>query len=137
MGWVHLFTSIFLSILVLGWNITSKSRYAAYILANEIEIGVIFARIEFIVFASWILTQFVVNVLYFYAGISSLAHLLKLKQSGKVILPLSLFLLALAEIIFLVIFIRKIDRFGWFPFIITLRLVLPLSVYCILDKKVG
>ncbi|NLN65612.1 MAG: endospore germination permease [Clostridiaceae bacterium] len=126
------FTSIFLSILVLGWNITSKSRYAAYILANEIEIGVIFARIEFIVFASWILTQFVVNVLYFYAGISSLAHLLKLKQSGKVILPLSLFLLALAEIIFPGnIYQENWIVFGWVPFIITLGLVLPLCLFIV------
>ena len=81
------FLAIILSILVLGWQITANTRYPAFRLAKEIELGVVFTRIEFIIFFSWILTQFIINTMLFYSAVKGIAQLFRLKDHKKLVLP--------------------------------------------------
>jgi spore germination protein KB len=119
--------SIIVSILVLGDTITANLQYPVYILAKEINFGIVFTRLEFIVAAAWIITVLARGILYFYAGIIGLSQLLGLKEHKKIILPLSLIILVMSEVVFTdVIYQINWDTFVWPAYVATFELVLPI-----------
>lgn len=144
-GGLLMFLSILMSILVLGSNITSTSRYPIYLLAKEISIGIIFSRLEFIVALVWIITLFIKAVLYFYAGVLGLSQLLGLKEYKSIVIPLGLIIYVLTGIIFPNIDYQKHwDKYVLLPYEATYGLALPavlLLVYAVktkvMRKKVG
>ncbi|ADK16931.1 Spore germination protein YndE [Clostridium ljungdahlii DSM 13528] len=126
-GGFLIFISILVSILVLGSTITADSQYPVYILAKEINVGVIFTRLEFIVAAVWIITLLSRAIIYFYAGIISIAQLLKLKDHKKIILPLGLIIVVMSGIVYTDdIYKSTWDTFVWPPFVATFGLILPI-----------
>ena len=132
------FLAILMSILVLGWPITANTRYPAFRLAKEIDVGIIFSRIEFIVFVSWILTQFIINTLFFYAGITGLSQLLKLKNHKILVIPAAFLALIFSGIVFPdVIYQENWIAFGWVPYIITHSFIFPVLILVVyLVKRV-
>lgn len=128
--------SIFVSILVLGSTITAASQYPVYILAKEINIGIVFSRLEFVVAAVWIVTVLSREILYFYAGVTGLAQLLELKDHKIVILPLGLIILVMSEVVFTdVIYQSNWDTFVWPPFAATFGFILPLAMVIVFYMK--
>jgi len=107
------FLAIILSILVLGWQITANTRYPAFRLAKEIEMGVVFTRIEFIIFFSWILTQFIINTLLFYAAVKGIAQLFGINDHKKIILPFALVVFVLSGVVFPDVFYQE----NWIVFV--------------------
>lgn len=126
-GGFLVFLSIMFSILVLGSTITSNSQYPVYILAKEINLGIVFTRLEFIVAAVWIVTLLTRGIFYFYAAVTALAQLLKLKDHKKIIMPLGLIVVVLSEIVFSdVIYQSDWDTYTWPPFAATFGLIIPI-----------
>jgi spore germination protein KB len=122
-----IFISILVSTLVLGSAITAGSQYPVYILAKEINVGVLFTRVEFITAAIWIITLLARGILYFYAGLIGFAQLLKLKDHKKIILPLGLILLVMSGVVYPDVIYKSVwDDFVWLPFVSTFGLILPI-----------
>lgn len=120
------FISIIVTISVLGSRITASLQYPVFILAKEINLGVIFTRLEFIVAAVWIITLLSRAILYFYAGVVGLAQLLGLKDQRRIILPLALIILVISGIAFADVIYQSVwDTLVWPPFAATFGLVLP------------
>jgi spore germination protein KB len=127
-----IFSTIFLSILVLGSSITSESQFPTYLLGKEINLGTIFTRIEFIYGAIWINTQFILAALYFYTCTKGLSCILKLKDQKVIILPLGLIIFIMS----MVTFPDSVYQAHWiknafFPNIIVLGLFLPVLLLVI------
>jgi spore germination protein KB len=121
------FLAIILSILVLGWQITANTRYPAYRLAKEIELGVVFTRIEFIIFFSWILTQFIIDTLLFYAAVKGIAQLFRLRDHKKLVLPFALVVFVLSGVVFPDVFYQENwITFVWAPYAFIHGAVIPL-----------
>lgn len=121
------FLAIILSILVLGWQITANTRYPAFRLAKEIELGVVFTRIEFIIFFSWILTQFIINTMLFYSAVKGIAQLFRLKDHKKLVLPFALVVFVLSGVVFPDVFYQENwIVFVWAPYAFIHGFVIPL-----------
>lgn len=135
--WANLviFTAIIMSTLVLGSTITANTHYPTYLLATEINVGMILTRLEFLIAAIWIVTQFMIGILFFYAGVIGLSELIGLKEHKKIVIPLGLIILVMSEVVFPNdVYQANWDSLVWPPYIITHGLILPvllLLVYLI------
>ncbi len=118
--------SILMSVLALGWAITANSRFPVFRLANLINVGIVFSRIEIIVFVIWVLTQFILSTVFFYGFIIGFSQLLKLKDHKRIVLPLALILLTMSEVVFPdVAYQEHWIVYTWVPYIFTHGFVLP------------
>lgn len=125
-GGVICFLIITMAILVLGSTITARSEYPTYLMAKEVNIGII-NRIEGIISFAWILTESIRILLYFYAGVAGVAQLFKLKDYKKLVLPMGLVILICSGIVYPnSIYQTNWDTFTWVPFIITFGVMMPL-----------
>jgi len=132
-----IFIAILMSILVLGSEITAKTQFPTYFLATEINLGTIFTRFEFIIAASWIVTVFIIGILFFYAGLIGLSQLIGLKNHKIIIVPLGLITLIMSLIAFPDSFYEKNwNSLVWTPYSITYGLILPIILlFVFLIKK--
>ncbi|HAN09563.1 MAG TPA: spore gernimation protein KB [Clostridiales bacterium] len=135
------FISIVMCIFVLGSTITADVRYPVVFLTKEINVGIIFTRLEALIVIVWILTIFNNTLFYFYAGFLGLSQLLKLKDYKKILLPLGLIMAVISNFVYdSVPYEIDWDTNVWFPCIFTYGLILPvvlLIVYCIKNIKTG
>ena len=132
-----LFIAVLMAILVLGSGITANLQFPTYFLAKEINVGIIFTRLEFVIAASWLITQVVVGILYFYALVIGFSELLGLKEHKKIVIPLGLIELMLSGIAFPdLLYERNWHTLVWTPYVITYGVVLPVLLLLIfLTKK--
>lgn len=127
-----IFVSILMTILVLGSGMTSRARFPTYILAKEIDVGVIFSRLEFVIIIIWIATEFTIGTLFFYAGATGLSQLLGLKDYKRVVLPLGLIVLVLSGVVLPdAIYQESWFSLVWVPYSATYGLVLPVLLLII------
>lgn len=130
------FIVIILCLLVLGSNITARSQYPTYLEAKQIDVAGIFARLEFLVATIWILTQFAINLLFFYAGTKSLAEFFDLKDYRKIVMPLGLITLVLSGMSFPdTIYQSNWNSIVWTPYAATFGLFIPLIMLIIIFIK--
>jgi spore germination protein KB len=121
------FISVLMCNLVLGPTITASSRFPVYLLTKEINVGMIFTRLEALVVIVWLLTIFNNAVFFFYGGMLGLAQLLQLKNHKSIILPLGLIVTVASGFIYKdVPYEIKWDTEVWPPYILTIGLFLPL-----------
>lgn len=131
-----IFVSIIMSLLVLGSNISARSQYTTYLLFKEIDIAGIFSRLEFLIAIIWLITQFVVGVLFFYASSKGLAELLGLKDYRKIVLPLGLIILVLSGMFFAdTVYQANWDSIVLIPYALTFSLCIPLIMLLVLMIK--
>lgn len=125
-GAVINFICTIMPILVLGSTITATSQYPTYLVAKEISVGII-DRIEVIISFSWIVTEFLRMLLYFYAGVIGLSQLLGIKDYRKLVFPLGLIALVFSGIVYPDITYQiKWDSTTWVPYIATFGVALPI-----------
>ena len=131
------FMTILMSMLVLGSKITASLKYPTYLLAKEISLGIIFTRLEFIVAGTWVVTQFIINVIVFYAGITGLSQLLGLKDYRRIVIPMGLIILVMSVVVFPDdIYQMNWVNLVWLPYVTTHGLILPLLLLLVhLIKK--
>lgn len=130
------FLSITTSILVLGSTITASSKYSIFLLAKEINLGIIFNRLEFIVAIVWIITLLTKGIVYFHSCVIGISQLLGLKDYKKIVLPFGLIVLVMSE----VVFSDSIYQANWvkvflIPFSVTFGFILPLSMVIVFIIK--
>ena len=135
-GFITLIT-ILMSTLILGSKITASSQYPTYLLAKEISLGTIFTRLEFIVAGTWIITQFMIGLLFFYAGATGLSQLIGLKDHKRIVMPLGLITLVMSGVVFPdAVYQANWVNFVWLPYITIHGLILPLLLFLVhLIKK--
>jgi spore germination protein KB len=122
--------------MVLGTTITADSQFPVYILAKEINVGVVFTRLEFIVAGVWITTLLAKSIFYFYAGTISLSGLLGLKDHKNIVMPIGLIVLVLSGVVFPdVIYQADWDTYVWPPFSMTYGILLPVLMLVVFYVK--
>jgi spore germination protein KB len=125
-GMTITFVSVLMCNLVMGSTVTANSRFPVFLLTKEINVGIIFTRLEALIVIVWLLTIFNNTVVFFYAGTLGLAQLLKLKNHKKIVLPLALIVTVFSDFIYEdVIHEIRWDTEVWLPYIITNGLILP------------
>ncbi|WP_186577998.1 GerAB/ArcD/ProY family transporter [Aquibacillus kalidii] len=87
------------TVLVLGYEQTSRYMYPGYILAKKINIGEFLYRIEVILAGIWFITIFFRITIYLYFTSHGLAQVLKLKDYRPLVYPLGLIMIVLSIII--------------------------------------
>lgn len=126
LGSLVLATLVTISLLVLGAFLTQHNIYASFVLSQKISIGSFFERIEAIMASSWLISTYFKAMIYLYAFIVGCAELFKLKQYQILVLPASILIFGLANLIspsitFIVITIVPY----WVDWDTTLGIILP------------
>lgn len=93
------FIIILMCILVLGAALTATSQFPPFKMANEIDIGPIFSRLEFLISTIWIFSDYIIGMLFLYAGIMGLSELLGLVDYKKIVLPFGLIFFVLSGVV--------------------------------------
>ncbi|MBM7585636.1 spore germination protein KB [Bacillus pakistanensis] len=137
-GSICLSIIIFLSITVLGADLTNRNMYPSYAIAKKINIGNFFQRIEALLAFIWYITLFFKLLICFYATILGLAQILKINNQKIVTLPMGIILVNLSLIIvpnspYFIKFVLS----SWWAFTLSFGLFLPLFILVIsqLQKK--
>ncbi|MCP1182084.1 endospore germination permease [Paenibacillus sp. 1781tsa1] len=126
LGNLVLATLVTISLLVLGAFLTQHNIYASFVLSQKISIGSFFERIEAIMASSWLISTYFKAMIYLYAFIVGCAELFKLKQYRMLVLPASLLVFGLANLVsptvtFIVITVVPY----WVDWDTTLGIILP------------
>jgi len=122
-----LFGIIMTCVLVLDSDQIARQLFPSYTLAKHINVGRIVTRIEVLMAAIWLIAVYFKLMLYFYAGMIGLAHLLKIKHAGMLTYPLVSVLMPLSLVIYPnLIFRESFDLRVWPILAVLLGLVLPL-----------
>jgi len=136
-GSLLVFIATIMSILVLGSNISARTTFPTFLLFKEIDIAGIFTRMEFIIAIIWIISQFMINLLFFYAAVKALAEFLGLKDHRRIVLPLALIILVMSGVTFPdTIYQSNWNSIVWTPYAATFGLVIPLIMLIVLWIKV-
>ncbi|UPK44658.1 GerAB/ArcD/ProY family transporter [Paenibacillus pabuli] len=125
-GNLLLATLVTISLLVLGAFVTQHNIYASFVLSQKINIGGFFERIEAIMASSWLISTYVKAMVYMYAFVAGCAELFRLKQYRMLILPTTLLVFGLANLVspnltFIVITVVPY----WVDWDTTLSIILP------------
>lgn len=118
---------LFLSLTVLGVYFSEHDFYAAYILAQKINIANFLQRLEALMATAWIITTYFKTALYFYAFILGTAQLFKLKSHRPLIFPVAFLIYGLSQLIAknIIFYVKEIPDY-WVDWDLTLSFALPL-----------
>lgn len=132
LGLATAFVSVLICILVLGSSITGNSRFPLFIATREIDIGIIFTRVEAIVALVWLIVTFISTFFYLYGGIIGLSQILKLKDYKRIVLPVCLIILVISGFIYKnAPYEINWDTYVWPPYIFTFSVILPIVLLII------
>lgn len=131
------FIIIFVSISVLGSAVIEKSRYPTYFLMKEIDVGVIFTRLEFVIAVVWNITELSIGILFFYSGVTGLSELFGLKDYKKIVIPMGIITFLMSGVIYPdSTYESNWIVYAWMPYILTYGLIIPLILISVfLIKK--
>ncbi|WP_019909915.1 GerAB/ArcD/ProY family transporter [Paenibacillus sp. HW567] len=131
---------LFLSLTVLGVFFTEHEFYAAYILAQKINIGNFLQRIEAFLATAWIISTYFKTAMYFYAFTLGTAQLFKLKSHVPLIFPTAFLIYGLSELIAkdIIFYVKEIPAY-WVDWDMTYSFVLPLIMLIVhaIRKRMG
>lgn len=137
-GGIALFIIILLTILVLGASSAARHLYPSYLLGKKINVGGFLQRIEAIMAFMWIITIYYKMIILFYASVTGLSQILKLKDERPLTLPLGMLMVIVSLIIHPdVTHLYSYNEKIWLPYVATYGLCLPivLLVFIKLRKK--
>lgn len=98
-GGVCLLTVIFLSLVVLGPDLTARDSFPSYSLAKRIHVGEFFQRQEAMMALMWFVSIYFKVVLYLYGFCLGLKQLLHLTEHKLLTLPICILFVAMALLI--------------------------------------
>ncbi|MGQ3480067.1 GerAB/ArcD/ProY family transporter [Paenibacillus sp. TY11] len=123
---------IALTILVLGPDLTARSIFPSYSLAQRISIGNFLQRIEAIMAVMWFISLYFRTTIYMYVIVLVIAQIFNLKDYRPLILPLGMILVVMSVIIYPnAPYQQKWDGTVWVSYILSVGLFLPLLLLCI------
>ncbi|MEK5236014.1 endospore germination permease [Paenibacillus sp. FSL L8-0470] len=135
-GGVGLNLILFLSLTVLGAYFSEHNFYAAYILAQRINIGNFLQRLEALMATTWIISTYFKTALYFYAFVLGTAQLLKLKSYRPLIFPVAFLLYGLTHLIAkdIIFYVKEVPAY-WVDWDFTYSIVFPLMLLIVYHIK--
>lgn len=126
-GAAVMFIVITLTILVLGPHVTSIGVYPSYTLVKKINIGNFLQRIEVFMAIMWFISLYFRISLYFYAIVTGLSQLFRIKNYQPLVLPFGWILAAVSVFIYPNTPYQLMwDSKTWIPYILTFGVILPL-----------
>jgi len=134
LGTLILSLVVMISLSVLGPFLTQHNNYPTFALAQKINIGGFFNRIEAIIACAWIISTYIKAIVYLFAFIVGISELFGLRQYKFLILPSSLFIFGLGGFIIPnMIFSTKTIGPYWVEFDATICIVIPIILF-VIDK---
>lgn len=100
LGMFTAFVGVLMCILVLGGTITANLRYPLFVLSTEVNVGTIFQRIEGIVVAVWLTTNFISTFFFIYLGVKGMSQIFKLTDYRKIVIPIGLIIGVFSQFIY-------------------------------------
>ncbi|MGF6947792.1 spore germination protein KB [Neobacillus sp. B4I6] len=136
-GGIILFSIIMLTILVLGAEATENELFPSYILAQKIDVGRFFQRVEAVMAGLWIITIFFKLQICYYVSVLVIAQTLEMHDYRPLTLPFAMILMVLSIVIapdmsYLINFIANI----WTPYSLVFGLCLPLFLFVVAKVKI-
>lgn len=129
-GGIFIIIITFLSITILGPNMTGRQVYPIFSLAKDINIANFFTRVEAIMAGAWLITVYFKVTFYFYSGVVCLAETLKLRDFRFLNLPLGIMLVLFSVVVYPNIgYMQKWDSSIYIPYILTIGLFIPLLLF--------
>lgn len=139
-GMIEVFLGMIICVLVVGGTYVNKLRYPIFTITKEIDVGMIFSRIEALIVIVWLVVSFFASFIYMYAGILGLSQILKLKDYRRITIPVLLIVTVYSGIIYKDVPNQlKFDATVRTPAAITFGFILPLVLLIIslIKKKLG
>lgn len=131
-----IFVSNTMAVLVLGSTIAARSGYPTYLLAKEIDVGIILSRMEGVISGIWVVTLFFRGVMYFYALATGFSQIAGLKDYRKTVIPLAFLIFILSDAVYWNdAYEAKYDSSTWILYSFTFGAVLPLLLLIITFVK--
>lgn len=119
----------FITTSVLGVEYTSHHIYPTYVLAKTLNIEGLIQRVEVIIAVSWILATFFKLSLYFYAFVTALSQLLRVKSYRSLTFPLGVLVIALSLIVYpSSIYASEWNQKTWIYYSTTFGVVYPFAI---------
>lgn len=97
---VELILGMMMCVLVLGGALTGKLHYSLFITTKEINVGVIFSRLEALMVIIWLVVSFYASFVYIYSATLGLSQVLKLKDYKRIVIPLLLIVAVYSGIVY-------------------------------------
>ncbi|OPG99249.1 spore gernimation protein [Chryseobacterium mucoviscidosis] len=126
------------SLMVVGPFMTQHNIYISYTLAQKINIGNLFERIEAFMATAWLIATYFKSLLYMFAFVIGLAQLFQLKTYKPLILPSALLMFSLSILISPnVIFYTNTIMPAWVDWDITCSFIIPLLLLLVHRVRFG
>ncbi|AWV32325.1 endospore germination permease [Paenibacillus sp. FSL H7-0716] len=124
------------SLTVLGVYASEHQFYAAYILAQKINIANSLQRIEALMATAWIISTYFKTAVYYYALTLGTAQLFKLKSHRPLIIPTGFLLFGMSQLIAkdIIFYVKEIPAY-WVDWDFTCAFVLPLMLLIVYQFK--
>lgn len=131
-GGILLSMLLLVSLLVLGPMLTQHDIYVSYILAQKIDVGRFFQRIEALMAIAWLISTYFKSMLHIFAFIVGTSQLFKMQDYKPLILPSMLLFFAMGVLIAPnIIFYTLTIMPAWFELDITVSTIIPLFLLLI------
>lgn len=131
-GGIFIIVITFLSVSILGVELSAKNMYPSYALAKRINVGNFIQRVEILMAGMWFLTIFFKAAFYAYGFVSGIAQLFGCKDYRPLVLPCGMIIVAFSFIVYPnVAVMSDFESTVYIPLAITAGLLLPLFVYMI------
>jgi len=128
--------AVIVPVLVLGGKMTASFQFPSFYLAKEINVGVIFTRLEFIIALTWIVTQYYAGLIYFYSCVTALSELLGLSDHKRIAVPMGFIISTISDVALPDgIYHLTWHTLAWPPFIMTFAVVLPIVLLIVFFIK--
>lgn len=129
-GTAILMVFTFMSIGVLGAELTTRNIFPIYALAKKINIGDFLQRVEVLVAILWFLTLYFKLAITFHVSVQYIGYFTKIKDTKPLILPLGMLTIVLTMIFIpSSVFLKEFDDLAYFPLSFLIGLILPMIVF--------
>lgn len=120
--------SVTMCVLVLGSSATADFRFPLFLLTNEINVGVIFSRIEALMIFVWLASNFTSTYFYSYAAVKGLSQLLAVKDYKRLVIPIGMIIAVYSDVIYENVPHQiEWDLVTWTPIAIIIGIIFPVA----------
>ncbi|WP_028610602.1 GerAB/ArcD/ProY family transporter [Paenibacillus harenae] len=128
-GGIFIIIITFLSVSILGAELSAKNMYPSYALSKKINVGNFIQRVEILMAGLWFLTIFFKATFYAYGFISGIAQVFGCKDYRPFVIPCGMIMIAFSLVVYPdVVYMSDFESTVYIPFVISAGLLLPLFV---------
>ncbi|RCW51035.1 GerAB/ArcD/ProY family transporter [Paenibacillus prosopidis] len=139
LGGLFVIIITFLSISILGADLSERNMYPSYALAKKIDVGNFIQRVEILIAGIWFMTIFFKTTIYSFSFLTGLAQIFGFRDYRPFALPYGMILVVYSLVVYPdVVYMMDFDSTIWIPYALTIGLLLPLIILSVgsLRKKI-